>query len=405
MSKILIASQSHLCRNPRVLKEALALSSAGYQVHILTAIHSDELLNEDFLLINGKNIEYEFYSDLRYSNFLSFKSRLIKKLSVSLKVKFGIGSIFNIGYAPFLFKKKLKAINADLNIMHQELATVVGSTIADDHKVAFDIEDWYSEDLLPDARSARPLKLLKKAEDFALKKGVYCTTTSEAIATALKNTYNSAEAPSVIYNCFDNGGSEPQKANDSTKINLYWFSQTIGEGRGLEFFITCMGKSSVAWQLNLRGNVSKAYSDRLSKLVSDKDILTILPVLKNEDILQDMSNYDMGLALEPDSPPNKDLTISNKFFHYMAAGLPVIASETKGHAEIGLKHTDIVFIYRQNDENGLVAILNKTGADILSSGKNFLRDKVLQVYTENYSWENESKKLIKLVKNALETAG
>jgi glycosyltransferase involved in cell wall biosynthesis len=403
--RICIATQSHLSRNPRVLKEALALAAAGYRVHILTAIYSDKLLNEDLRLIKDHNIGYEFYSDLRVNNFASFSSRLIKKLSVSIKTKLGIESVFNLGYAPFMFKNKLEAIDADLNIMHQEMPTVIGSELTDDHKIAFDMEDWYSEDLLPNAQRIRPLKLLKKAEALALKNGVYCTTTSQALANELKTAYKSEHMPFVIFNSFDNSNFKLQEANHSDKIMLYWISQTIGEGRGLEFFISCMGKSNVAWQLNLRGHASKDYIDHLKKMVNAKDTLVILPMLKNEDILQDMSNYDVGLALESDSPPNRDLSISNKFFHYMAAGLPIIASEIKGHAEIGRKHTDIIFMYKQHHEDDLVAILNKTGADILKKGKNFLRDKVLKIYNENYAWKNEAKKLINLVKNALENAG
>ena len=122
-----------------------------------------------------------------------------------------------------------------------------------------------------------------------------------------------------------------------------------------------MAKSNFSWEINLRGAISPLYHHYLTALINDKDVLNILPVLKNDEILSDMQNYDIGLALEPDSPPNKNFTISNKFFHYMAAGLPVIASFTAGHAEIGSKHPEIIFLYKQDEEQSLINILNDLG--------------------------------------------
>ncbi len=42
----------------------------------------------------------------------------------------------------------------------------------------------------------------------------------------------------------------------------------------------------------------------------------------------------MGLALEVPRSLNKDLTVSNKLFHYLQGGLGVIASETAGQREV-----------------------------------------------------------------------
>ena len=234
MKHILIATQSHLCRNPRVLKEALTLVNAGYKVSILTAIYSDELLQEDISLIKGTNISYEFYSDLRAFNFISYKSRLIRKLFTLLQAKVGIETILSLGYSLANFKQKCLSANADLYIMHQETATIIGSKMAGKFNVAFDMEDWYSEDLLPDARKGRPIQLLKKAEKAALQKGTYCTTTSIAIANALKAEYNVADAPYAIYNSFNYADPETSKKNrsHSNKIVLvftnYWAGAWIG---------------------------------------------------------------------------------------------------------------------------------------------------------------------------------
>jgi glycosyltransferase involved in cell wall biosynthesis len=398
--KICIVSQSHLCRNPRVLKESIALSQAGYYVNILTAIYSDKLLREDLELLKNTAIKYEFYSNLSVPGFGSFKSRLIKKLAVILQIKFNIESKFSLGYSIRLLKKKCIAHLADLYIMHQELATVIGSEMIDKYNVAFDLEDWYSEDLLPSARKTRPIQLLKKAEKIALERGVCCYTTSNAMAAGLKAAYKNNKLPAVIYNSFDNTGLSKQADRKAGPIKLYWFSQTIGAGRGLEFFINCMAKSSFGWELNLRGNIDQNYHDYLKSIMSSKDSLIILPMLKNDEILNDMTNYDLGLALEPAFPPNKNLTISNKFFHYMAGGLPVIASDTKGHAEIWLKNPEIVFLYKQNDQVGLTDLLNIIGNKINNGSFQNLNEVVIKTYKTNFSWNIEEKKLVNLISSS-----
>lgn len=400
--KISIVSQSHLCRNPRVLKESLALAQAGYSITIFTAIYSEDLYQQDLSLLAGTGIDYEIYSDLRQQNFAAFKARLSRKFwlfAQSLRIE----SRYSLGYDASRLKKLILAHPADLYIMHQELATVVGSSIVKTRKVAFDIEDWYSEDLLPEARKHRPIKLLKRAEKISIEKGAVCYTTSHAMAKGLQVYYSTANTPSVIYNSF-NANTNIAVPEQNDYLHLYWLSQTIGEGRGLEFFISCMAQSTNKCKLSLRGNVSEAYKNSLNALLSSKDGIEFLPMIKNNEIQADMSRYDIGLALEPDNPPNKDLTISNKLFHYMAAGLPVIASYTKGQAEIADQCPSFVYLYKQNQADELISILNKLGAKPTSELAE-LKTQVLDFYKANFAWPIEADNLVALINNIFETAG
>ncbi|AYL97258.1 glycosyltransferase [Mucilaginibacter celer] len=399
--QISIVSQSHLCRNPRVLKEAIALAAAGYDVTIFTAIYSDDLYRQDLSLLTDTGIGYNIYSDLRKQNFSSLKARLIRKFWLFAQA-LGIESRHSLGYDASRLKKHILAQPANLYIMHQELATVTGSLMVNNHKVAFDIEDWYSEDLLPDARKNRPIKLLKQAEKTAIEKGAACYTTSQAMAKGLQAFYKTVNLPAVIYNSF-NANSNTGQNEQHNFLHLYWLSQTIGEGRGLEFFINCMAKSAIKCKLSLRGNVSEAYKSTLNALLSPKDSIEFLPMLKNSEIQTDMARYDIGLALEPDNPPNKDLTVSNKLFHYMAAGLPVIASYTRGQAEIAQQSPDLIWLYKQNNAEELTAILNNLGVKLKAGELNTLKKTVLDHYQLHFDWPIEADKLVNIVNGALKT--
>ena len=200
--RICIITQSHLCRNPRVLKEALTLSQEEYHVTILTAINSAKLLQEDLDLIENTGIKYEFYSDLRQSNISSHLARFVRKAATELQSKLHIESIKSLGFNPGKLLKQCISQSADLYIAHQEMPTCIGTElIKKGYKVAFDIEDWYSEDLLPIAQKQRPVNLLKKAEVQALHEGIFCTTTSAALSNKLASVYSSKKA-GVIYNVF-----------------------------------------------------------------------------------------------------------------------------------------------------------------------------------------------------------
>lgn len=401
--KVFIVSQSHLCRNPRVIKEARILAAANYKITILTAIYSEELYREDQSLLSGTGITYKIYSDLRLRNLQSIKARLVKKLAFYAQM-LGFESLYSLGYEVLRLKKIIRSQKADLYIMHQELATVIGGRMVKKCKVAFDFEDWYSEDLLPESRKKRPIKLLKRAEKVAIEKGAVCYTTSQVMARGLQVYYKTLKRPAVIYNSFDAANNIVESQKDDS-LHLYWLSQTIGKGRGLEFFITCMAQSRTRCKLSLRGNIDDEYKTSLQKMLSSKDSIEFLPMLKNAEIQTNMSRYDSGLALEPDTPINKDLTISNKLFHYMAAGLPVIASDTQGQAEIAAQCPELIFLYRQNQAEELIHILNQLGAKKQTGELTNIKKQMLEFYRSTFAWPIEASKLVNLINDVFETAG
>ena len=56
--------------------------------------------------------------------------------------------------------------------------------------------------------------------------------------------------------------------------------------------------------------------------------------MHNSELLPRIASHDIGLALESGATRGRDLTIAKKTFHYMLAGLAVVATDTTGHREI-----------------------------------------------------------------------
>ena len=399
--KIVIVSQSHACRNPRVVKEAHTLSNKGYKVYILTAIYSDELLKEDMELLFESGINYEYYCDLRRITLSALGVRAIRKIAVELQSKFQLESVASLGFDPINLLKKCAGYDADLYIMHQELATYTGiKLIKRGFKVAFDLEDWYSEDLQPAARRKRPINLLKKMEQAALQKGVFCTTTSQVLSTKLAAAYSSKPA-GVIYNVFPSKINLLNNRNFSKRLKLFWFSQTIGAGRGIEQFLSLLAYIDAKIELHLLGNITDVYKKELEVLMHKRHGLYFHQLVKAKDLADKIAEFDIGLALELPLPLSRNYTITNKFFQYLQSGLPIIASDTGGQNE-GFNKFKPGFILSQAPVEQEIEKLNRWLKDAVALG--LAKDGAIKA-AHFYNWENESKKLIKLVKKALDDAG
>lgn len=369
---------------------------------ILTAIYSDVLLEEDRNLIAGHAVRYEVYSDLRFKGLSSFRQRLEKKLAVILQTRFKLETVYSLGTAPRALVKQCRQMNADLYIMHQELPTCMGERlIKNGCRVAFDLEDWYSEDLLPEARAERPLRLLRSAESFALQNGAYCTTTSNALAAELASAYL-CPAPQVVYNVFPSLSGRPGDQKDfSGPLKLFWFSQTIGPGRGLEGFIRLMGFIHTGLELHLLGNLRDGYESVLNALMPEQHKLHFHGPVPEPELAAKIEEFDIGLALELAEPPSRYYTITNKFFQYMQSGLPVIASDTAGQAE-GFRKYKPGFKLQVNAAEQDAAALEHWLNDPAAIKQ--ARQAALSA-AGNYNWENESKKLLNCIDQVFEYTG
>jgi glycosyltransferase involved in cell wall biosynthesis len=395
---ICIISQSHICRNPRVLKEAITLAGANYAVQIITNSIAADLHREDLSLIkNHPNISLSIISDLYQSG--AFTDRLSYKLGRLLNKYLNIETSLSLGYGARRYYKIGKAINADLYICHQELGTYIGTKlIANGYKVAFDFEDWYSEDLLPAARKERPINLLRKIESIALKTGVFCITTSNALANKLSKKYICIK-PLVIYNAFTTRPdlTGRKKTFDQT-LKLFWFSQTIGSGRGLEQFIGLSHALKKSFEIHLLGNITEHYRDKLNSLLPKQHQLYYHDLVPDYELADKIAQFDIGLALELDTPKSRNYTITNKFFQYIQAGLPVITSETDGQNEgfDGFKPGIKIAQNPPDDEiSALEAWLNHP-LELQSA-----RNRAIEA-AGFYNWEKESGKLLALVNKTLE---
>jgi glycosyltransferase involved in cell wall biosynthesis len=330
-----------------------------------------------------------------------FLQRLRSWLARKIVARTGWSLPYSLGPVhPML--REAAALPADLTIVHNEAPFWVGCRLLErGRKIAADFEDWYSEDLLPEARRHRPLALLRRLEGTLLRQAACCTTTSRSMACALASTYGTAE-PLVLPNCFalqPTPSSRPPRPPE-----LVWFSQTIGPGRGLEEFLAHWGQLPPdCGRITLVGAMTEGFEARLLDQVpiSARDRVKILPPVSPDALPALLAGYDVGLALEPREPRNKDLTISNKILQYLNAGLAVVATPTAGQKEV----------MQIAPEAGIVVDLHSGTLrsqleELLADGSQLSRAQIAArcAAEQHYHWENYAPKLVALVNQATATS-
>ncbi len=407
MAKILILISAHLCMAPRPQKEAEALANAGHDVIVCGFWFDPKLIERDRLIMSNKKWRFEPIIDFQPIHLQkNIGIRLQSRVAREIFKRFAIFSPSLLGYGIKAMLKVARQVRADLTIVHSEAGLWVGNCLLNEgYRVGVDFEDWFSEDILPNARASRPIAQMKLLERRLARDCTYCLTTSHALAEVLAEAYQ-APKPTVIYNTFPWAEhlQIDRKQRDRHNLNLpsiHWFSQTIGPGRGLETLFQALQLLKIRVEIHLRGNYSENYRQYLESLVPNewRNYLFIHPTVSNMELLSRIAEHDIGLALEIPYCPNKQFTVSNKFFQYQQAGLAVIATDTVGQEEIFSQHPTIGRLIPSNNPLALTHALN----DLLESSEQLKIAKYasLKAFKEHLCWENEAQKIVKLAALAL----
>ncbi len=275
-------------------------------------------------------------------------------------------------------------------------------------RTGVDIEDWYSEDLLPQDRVGRPTGLLRGAERAALQRGGHATTTSAALAKALAEA-SGGPVPGVVYNVFpwsdraSMDGKRLDRHDSDGRPSLHWVSQTVGPGRGLEALFKALRLVSTSVEMHLRGDLSPEAELWLHRAFPSESghSLRTHPFVSPGELLSRIAEHDIGLALEARTPPSRDLTVTNKLFHYLLGGLVVVATDTQGQAEVAEAVPDAVRLCRSYDADSLAAALNRLVAD--PESLRAARVAALKAARDRFSWERQIPVLLASVARALGT--
>jgi glycosyltransferase involved in cell wall biosynthesis len=408
---VCIVTNAPVSQNPRVVKEADALSAEGYKVTVIFAQHAPWTIENDRRIVEraawrgiavaawpGGVLPRLRHARLRARTMIC---RALAKVSTAAPIP-------ELAYSRFLVEQLREAVaaRADLYIGHNpvSLPVVAWAARKTGAKYAFDFEDFHAGELLP-GQAPGPMERLRSIlEARYLAGGSYFTAASPGIAEEARKAHG-ISTPTVVLNVFpwrDRDRLQNKPAARPGGLSLYWFSQIVGLDRGLQDVIRALGRVRADVTFHIRGDIAPSVREELlalARLDGVESRIAFHQPVAAEDVLASCMVHDVGLCLEVPSSINRDVCITNKIFMYMLAGLAVIASRTRGQSEVLTAAPEAGFLYPSGDAGALAAIIERLAADKDLVART--RRAALEAARTRWNWELESRVLLQAVDSAL----
>jgi glycosyltransferase involved in cell wall biosynthesis len=345
-ARITVVTAGHLSTCPRMLKSADALASAGYDVTVVATRHEAWATEADVDVRSRRSWPVQVVDYRRDGGASTYW-----RTGVEHRAAKAVVSAIGVDRAP------MPAVARAFGRVHSSMARAISSLPADliyggttgalaaiaeagrrtQTPYAIDLEDLHNGETTGPA-AAMVDALATRIERAILPGAAFVTTSSEAIADAYRQRYD--VTPSVVHNTFSLPARPPDfgRANPEM-LRAYWFSQTIGPGRGLEQAIAAFGRAGVRAELTVRGRPQGGYLDALRHAAASQAprlSLVHQPPAPPDAMIDLARSNDVGLVVEHGSSRNRALCVTNKTFTYILAGLAVAGFDTPGQHEIGV---------------------------------------------------------------------
>ena len=403
-NKIVLLTSGQPSLNPRLVKEADALSASGYSVTILYAYWNEwGTAMDDELLPQKKWQAVRVGGHPVHKQVTFFLSRLLHKISILSAQKYKI-AFFNdwaMARSSYFLIREAKKHEADLYIGHNlgALPATVKTAKKKQKLCGFDAEDYHRYEISDDDADS-DVKLKAAIENKYIPQVDYITASSPGISKAYHNLYKNT-SPVTILNVFpvDETVSEP-RAKAAKGIKLFWFSQTISGARGINDCISALKLiNNPAVELHLLGYADAETKQELTKNAGENVSLVFYDPIGPDEIIPFATAFDIGLAMEDRTPLNRDICLTNKIFTYMQAGLGVIASNTVAQHGLMSDYPDAGKVYEHGNIQSLAQAISYyySNRDDLYSAKKA----AYHIARSELNWEEESRKFLALVKNTI----
>lgn len=364
--RICIVTPGQLWMNPRAVKEADALSGAGYRVHVVATRLSEVMEARDRDILDAARWSVERVDFTGRPRWLG--ERLGTELARRLDLLVSYPRLASLAHSPLTRRlvAATTAVQADLYVAHYPAALPAAVAAAHRHgaRFAFDAEDFHPGDLPEGPAAARPNRWIETLERQALPHAAYVTAASPGIADAYAEHYGIAR-PTVIRNVFPRAQA-PAHATPAGTVSpgptLYWFSQTRGRDRGLECALEAIALATSRPHLHLRGDRRPGFDDaflRRAHALGCAARVHLPDPAPPSHMVALAARYDAGLASETGRTRNHRLALANKIFTYLLAGIPAVLSDIPAHVAFAAEAPDATLLYRTDDPASLAQVLDR----------------------------------------------
>lgn len=400
--KICLIGVTNPTFNPRLTREADTLSELGHDVRVVTVSRVAALQRRDKRLMASRKWRLESTDISGNTGGLGrLLERLQRRAAREASRLLPYRWIYERAYVPAFAELFRSAVRepADWYIAHAQSALPIAARAARHHRarLGFDCEDLLA---IMDAQDD-PSEMVLAIEKAYIGRCDYVSVTAECTGNYLRDQYH-PRGLTVLYNVFPRALAEgmpppterpPRQAGEP--LRLHWFGQTIGVNRGVEEIIDAMGRVGRPLELHLRGNISDAFREMLlerGRSLGVGSMLRFHPPEDHDQVIRKMAPYDVGLAVERPGHRNAAMTVSNKLFSYMLAGLAVLASDTAGQREIMAATPEAGELYTAGDIEGLASILRHWADD--PAAVRATQTAAWKLARTRYCWDLEKEKLL-----------
>jgi len=364
--KAIVSVINDLVTDRRVDKTCVLLTEQGYEVTLVGRVLKSSL-------------------PLGEKKYKTHRMKLWFEKGVAFYVEFTIRLFF------FLFKNKASLLVAD------DLDTLLPNYyFSKRRKIAlvYDSHEIFCE--VPELQETPfKKKIWERVEKSIVPKLKYCITVNQSIANWFNQKYKTDFK--VVRNIPDKISIDKMKKRE--ELNLPTDKKIIllqGAGiniqRGAEEAVEAMQYVDNAILLIIGGGDAFEQLAIISKQFSLENKIILLPKMKPEELYHYTCNADIGLSLDKATNLNYQLSLPNKLFDYIHAGIPVLASpltEIKSFIE---KYKVGICIENHSAKH-IAEKMNYmlTSADYASWKAN------TQIAAKENNWENEKKVWVDII--------
>jgi len=408
--RVCLVTSGHPSTNPRLVKEADALSAAGCDVHVVAcrflewAEEADERFSD-----RSWSVTYVPFGDTAgpvRGLWSRVRRRACREVETILGPQPGLVERAFHYVIPEL-TREARRHPADLYIAHNLAALPPAAEAADEYnaQLGFDAEDFHrgEQPETPEHEAVR--RRTAALEERYMPQCDYLTAASDGIAGAYARVLD-VPRPTTVLNVFPRSerdtpvpDEELHKETQEHATSLYWFSQTIGPDRGLEEALRALPLLPESVHLSLRGQWADGYG---KEFMAEAEALGVesrvhrLDLVPPPEVVPRTAQHDIGLALEqPSASPNRRICVTNKLFTYLLGGVPFVATSTKGQRDICDQLSEASRLYSPgNSEEFGEAVLGLLDNDAA-------REAAARAGETRYNWDTEKGKFLEVVSSAL----
>jgi glycosyltransferase involved in cell wall biosynthesis len=397
---------TNITNDPRVMKEATALAQAGYTVQVIgVCITGTEPVTEVFADVAMQRLDLWH---MRLSRWVKARrTRQVTKTSFDITTlqtaqpesswrDWLIQHLYQVHYAinvlTIFWAYFFAALGQQADVYHaHDVDTLLPALLVGwwrQKPVVYDSHEYWC--------SKRPNEfisnlLIRWIERLGTPRCTHVFTVNRSIAERIAMHYRIA-VPTVLMNVPADVAplQPPTPLQDNQPVELLYHGRYFAH-RGLEPLITAMTLVKAPVHLTLRGNgtIELALRAQVESLGLQSKV-TFAPIVPMNQLVKTSTSCHIGI-IPFELSSTFYLSLPNKLFEYMAAGLSILTNNLPEIAAIVNKH-QIGAIYDSDDPMILAQAIDELASDRIRLEQ--YRQRAWRVYHEHFTWKEHQQVLL-----------